>query len=79
MAVFEDCGSTVMACTFAYAAPETLEDAPPTKKVNIFAFGLILYELLAGEESRPTFDKIRMEILYGNGSSMLYILQRCYS
>jgi serine/threonine protein kinase len=48
--------------TFAYMAPETIlhcqdegvELARPTKKVDIFAFGLVVYEILIG---RSVFSK----------------------
>jgi serine/threonine protein kinase len=52
-AVFEDCGTTTSVGTFNYISPETLEDAPPTKKVDVFAFGMILFELLVGESVFP--------------------------
>jgi serine/threonine protein kinase len=48
-AVFEKCGTTTVAGTLAYMAPECFQDATPTPKVDVFAFGLILYELLVGE------------------------------
>jgi hypothetical protein len=52
-AVFEECGTTVLAGTLAYMAPECLSNAVPTPKVDVFAFGLILYELLVGESVFP--------------------------
>jgi serine/threonine protein kinase len=39
--------------TLGYLAPETLQEADRTKKVDVFAFGLILYELLVGESVFP--------------------------
>jgi serine/threonine protein kinase len=37
----------------AYMAPEIFENAIPTKKVDVFVFGLILYELYVGESVFP--------------------------
>jgi serine/threonine protein kinase len=51
--VFEDCGATTESDTAVYISPESLEDNPPTKKVDVFAFGLILYEILIGESVFP--------------------------
>jgi serine/threonine protein kinase len=50
--------------TVHYAAPELFEDdAEPTAKVDVFAFGLILYEIITGHPVRPLsmspFDVIR--------------------
>jgi serine/threonine protein kinase len=39
--------------TMRYMAPETLEGKIATKKVDVFAFGLILYEILVGESVIP--------------------------
>jgi serine/threonine protein kinase len=52
-AVFEDCGTTTAIGTVAYISSESLGDAPPTKKGDVFAFGLILYEILTGESVFP--------------------------
>jgi hypothetical protein len=52
-AIFEDCGTTTGIGTLAYISPESLGDAPPTKKADVFAFGLILYEILFGESVFP--------------------------
>jgi serine/threonine protein kinase len=52
----EDCGTittTEAFLTLTYAAPEAFEGEKPTKKVDVFAFGLILYELLVGESVFP--------------------------
>jgi serine/threonine protein kinase len=67
-AVFEDCGTTTAVGTFNYISPETLEDAPPTKKVDVFAFGLILFELLVGESVFPKSASIfGITKLHGKG------------
>jgi serine/threonine protein kinase len=52
-AVFKECGTTTVAGTVAYMAPECFQDATPTPKIDVFAFGLILYELLVGESVFP--------------------------
>jgi tRNA A-37 threonylcarbamoyl transferase component Bud32 len=52
-AIFTDAGTTKAVGTLCYIAPETLNDEQPTKKVDVFAFGLILYELLTGERVFP--------------------------
>jgi serine/threonine protein kinase len=68
MAVSEGCLTTTADCDFAYIAPETLEEAPPTKKVDVFSFGLILYELLVGESVFPKdVNIIRISRLHKNG------------
>jgi serine/threonine protein kinase len=36
-----------------YAAPELYDNPPYSEKIDVFAFGLILYELVTG---RPVFD-----------------------
>jgi serine/threonine protein kinase len=36
-----------------YAAPELYDEPPCSEKIDVFAFGLILYELVVG---RPVFD-----------------------
>jgi hypothetical protein len=50
----ESCGTTTnLVSTLTYVAPETFEGSMPTKKVDVFAFGLILYEMLVGESVFP--------------------------
>jgi serine/threonine protein kinase len=39
--------------TPAYLAPEVLKDLPSTNKVDVFGFGLILYEMFVGESVFP--------------------------
>jgi serine/threonine protein kinase len=52
---FEGRSQSMMAIgTPMYMAPETLEGEIPTKKVDVFAFGLILYEILVGESVFPS-------------------------
>jgi serine/threonine protein kinase len=53
-AKFEDCGTTTdVVGTLAYMASETLGGGQATKKSDVFAFGLILYEVLVGESVFP--------------------------
>jgi serine/threonine protein kinase len=42
--------------TYAYAAPEQLRGAPAARGMDLFAAGLVMYEMLAG---RPAFDGTR--------------------
>jgi serine/threonine protein kinase len=51
----EECGSTTTEVigTAAYMAPEMFDAGRPTKKVDIFAFGLIMYEVLFGQSVFP--------------------------
>jgi serine/threonine protein kinase len=54
-AKLEDCGttSTNVVGTLSFMASETLEGGQSTKKSDVFAFGLILYEVLVGERVFP--------------------------
>jgi CD48 antigen len=53
-AKLEDCGTTTGAIgTISYMASEMLDGAQATKKVDVFAFGLIVYEFLVGESVFP--------------------------
>jgi serine/threonine protein kinase len=62
-AVFESFGATLTRSeVYAYAAPEAREGEEATTKVDVFSFGLILYELLVGENVFPksmTLPEIR--------------------
>jgi TPR repeat protein len=57
---FEDCGSTTTAGvgTAAYMAPETMNREQATKKVDVFGFGLIVYEVLFGKSVFPKDGKL---------------------
>jgi serine/threonine protein kinase len=44
-AIWADHGTIKVIGTPCYMAPEDFSNAPPTKSVDVFAFGLILYEL----------------------------------
>jgi serine/threonine protein kinase len=54
-AKLEDCGtvSTAIIGTLAYMPCELLARGIPTKKIDVFAFGLIVYEVLVGESVFP--------------------------
>jgi serine/threonine protein kinase len=58
-----ECGSTTTEVigTATYMAPEMFDAGRPTKKVDIFAFGLILYEVLFGSSVFPK-DATMMQI-----------------
>jgi serine/threonine protein kinase len=88
----EDCGTTTtnMFATLIYAAPEVFDGEKPTKKVDVFAFGLILYELLVGESVFPSdatvarmarlhIDNFRPEIPNYVKSPIRRIIERCWS
>jgi hypothetical protein len=60
--VFEECGIRIMPSTAAYLCPECLEGELPTKKFDVFSFGLILYEILTEDSVFPK-DADMAEIL----------------
>jgi serine/threonine protein kinase len=76
--------------TVRYAAPEQYEaDSVPTPKIDVFSFGLILYELLVGSPvfsaSETPFDVIRRlqrrerpEVPASCGSIMQDLIVRCW-
>jgi serine/threonine protein kinase len=89
-AVFADCGTTQTIGTLGYVAPESLEDALPTKKVDVFAFGLILYELLVGQSVFPKdanavrlaklhMNEHRAEIPGSISSAVADLMRACWS
>jgi serine/threonine protein kinase len=51
--VHEECGAKQGAVNFFYVAPETVRGEPVTKKTDVFAFGLILHELVVGRSVFP--------------------------
>jgi serine/threonine protein kinase len=88
----EDCGSTTTSVlgTTPYVAPEVLDGATPTQKVDVFAFGLTLYEILVGEGVFPKdITPMRLARLYVAGkradipktihASMRTLIQQCWS
>jgi serine/threonine protein kinase len=86
----DDATLTSGAGTPHYAAPEQFRDDPYTNKVDVFSFGLILYEILVGSPvfpfSLPPFPVMRM-ILKGEmpsipdscGKFMQLLIPRCWS
>jgi serine/threonine protein kinase len=87
----EGCGTTTTTtfATLIYAAPEVFEGESPTKKVDVFAFGLILYELLVGESVFPSdaapgrvielVKSTRPEIGNDVNHHIRCIIERCWS
>jgi serine/threonine protein kinase len=76
--------------TLMYVAPEILDGENPTKKVDVFAFGLILYELFVGKSVFPSdaaparivklhFDNFRPEIPNDINRPIRRIIERCWS
>jgi serine/threonine-protein kinase len=55
-------GSRVFMGTPAYSAPEIIQGAPPDQRSEIFAIGVVLYELLSG----------RLPFSGGNPSALMY-------
>jgi predicted ATPase len=56
----------LLAGTLGYMAPEILMDEPPTQRSDLFAFGIICYEVLTGDHpfdiANPS--QLTMDILY---------------
>ena len=52
-AIVEDSASQALAGTPAYMAPELFDRQPPTIQSDIYALGLVLYEMFAG---KPAFQ-----------------------
>jgi serine/threonine protein kinase len=88
----EDCGTTTTEAflTIIYAAPEAFDGERSTKKVDVFAFGLILYELLVGKSAFPLdanaarmarlhIDNFRPEIPNYVNPPIQRIIERCWS
>jgi serine/threonine protein kinase len=90
-AKLEDCGTTTdVIGTLAYMAPEALDGSGPTKKFDVFAFGLIIYEILVGESVFPKTGSalqiagmhvkgIRPDIPKGIHGSVGKLIQQCWS
>jgi serine/threonine protein kinase len=88
----ENCGttSTDTFATLIYAAPEIIDGEHPTKKVDVFAFGLILYRLFVGKSVFPLdaaparivklhIDNFRPEIPNDVNRVIRRIIERCWS
>jgi serine/threonine protein kinase len=76
--------------TVAYMAPEILDGGRRTKKVDVFAFGLILYEILVGKSVFPKTEspmqivKLHMQdarppIPTTIHSKIRHVIQKCWS
>jgi serine/threonine protein kinase len=85
-----DCGCVANNQVNPYVAPEVLEGGAPSKKADVFAFGLIVYELLTGTSVFPkgaTQAQIldlqragtRPEIPKTIGRPVAKLIERCWS
>jgi hypothetical protein len=86
----DDATPTGEAGTLYYAAPEMFKEEIPTTKVDVFSFGLILYEILVGSPVFPLsmapFAIMRCilssdmpEIPASCGEMMQELIKRCWS
>jgi serine/threonine protein kinase len=91
-AKLEDCGTvtTEIIGTLAYMPCEILSRGPPTKKVDVFGFGLILYEVLFGESVFPKdanpvevaamhLQNVRPTIPEGTSRVVAKVIEKCWS
>jgi serine/threonine protein kinase len=91
-AKFEDYGATTtdLIGTLAYMASEALEGGHATKKSDVFAFGLILYEVLVGESVFPKKgNPLQIALMHAEGtrpeipevihSSIANLIRKCWS
>jgi serine/threonine protein kinase len=90
-AKLENCGATTRSiATPLYVAPEILNGMKPTKKVDVYAFGLIAYEMLTGESVFPRdaplmrivglqFQGFRPEIPAFVASGFGKLIKECWS
>jgi TPR repeat protein len=76
--------------TVQYAAPELYEDPPYSQKIDVFAFGLILYEILVGgpvflpsyEEKHIMYrvlNNIRADLPEWMNEDVKLLISRCWS
>jgi serine/threonine protein kinase len=89
-AKFEGLSTRLAIGTPAYIAPEIMDGAVPTKKVDVFSFGLIVCELLVGKSVFPNnapsmqivklhFQKYRPEIPDWISRPVGKLIQECWS
>ena len=57
--------------TYAWMAPEVIRNLPYNEKVDIWSYGVVLWELLTGEVPYRNVDN--SAIIYGVGSNRMHL------
>jgi tRNA A-37 threonylcarbamoyl transferase component Bud32 len=64
---FDTSKSTSFVGTIMYMAPEIMSGYHPTKKVDVFGFGLVLYEILVGSSVFPGGNLLETSVMQSEG------------